>query len=476
MWHARQATGAEPNSGDVARLCDDDTVRQRIATASGLDRIDRLAELLAHALAGDCTLEEALSNYSVSTGEAVARWFAEHEDVRDRALYLSLAVLSGVGVMAIETATNRLIDLLRAGVESPGAELPLGTERSSRFSRCSAKTVPGYEDSEFGPSPTKLVMMESPALQIAVLNHVWTECDGFDSALLEWLDALGRDPAPAVRYRAAAAVGRLAVHDFAEVTRRVISSWANAEEHNVRDAAAFALDGPSNSDEVVPLVERLLRRWSHSNAPELQWVAAMAYGGAFGQRFPFEAMRRLGRLAHNGGRLTLWGVHDSILLLARGDGEARLLPDQILQEVLGWAERTDDSQLNWFSLFVFVSLMREASADSELWDALDRDESREAWAALWVHAQRSRTSRDRGFEALRLMVQRADGDHVAYERTERLLLASAAGHDGLVVTDVTKRTIFNLSRWATEGGRGSAPAKRLLKKLRDIEVRQEANG
>lgn len=262
--------------------------------------IDTLASLLVKVINQDLKLEDALASFHVSAYKQIKNWFeSEEQDLSQRILMISLAVLSGSSYQVVKNASQRLQLLITDESEPESiSAVVFNQTRSQVLKKVFAHLVQGYENVEYRGSPVEIVEFDNPIFQPAVLSYIWHEYDNIREPLLVWLHELGSHRDAEVRTRAAAAIGELSKYAFRDVLNKVLRPWANSSDNSLQKLAALALSVPIFDSNLAPQVLGLLHSWSTlENNFNLRWTATAAYSGYVGLRFPEIALRDLFAIA-----------------------------------------------------------------------------------------------------------------------------------------------------------------------------------
>ena len=214
--------------------------------------------------------------------------------------------------------------------------------------------------------------LDNPDWQPAVLRYVW-QIDGLQQPFLNWLVPYGAHPAHAIRTRAAAAIGALALEDFGYIEANVLRDWANSRVSDTRRSAAQAL-GMTLSDERYsgPTV-RLLHFWATQQENwRWQWTAAAAYASLADVRFPQQTLNDLKAIAQNAVE-TPQLIDPFFHAILNFYDEARSAPEKrlaLLQALIEWSEAPHDRSqrqktfsLRRTALMGFVYLFMPAKYD-----------------------------------------------------------------------------------------------------------------
>jgi len=432
--------------------------------------VDCLADLLVRVSRGSFNLAEGLSQFETSALQSLKEWYRSHDSLDQHAFMISIAVLNGSAYEVIAGASKRLASLIREslGGATLQADAPFLKPRSSRLEETCARIVDGYAKTEFGRCPVELVMLNNPAYQSCVLQHVWSELDWLRVPLALWLQNLDQFGGMDDRAKAAAAVGELCKLDFAGTVAGIIRPWANDPDPEVRAAAAFALSIPAWNAGRAPHVLKLLHHWSTlKNNWRLNWTAAAAYGGLAGQRFPNVALRELLAMA-SGGDSRIRSIAGSSLLrlLVLLEGE----PGACLGLLVALADATAEDRptkaaRNALHLFLELLQAETSSADpaEKTWPMLLRASRREVACrdlvvSLWRRALNEKTTRRAALEILRTHVNRSEEVPELYKAVEAIIFDVARNG----ISRETRRLLYHLNSWARASSPALTAAGRLL--------------
>ncbi len=355
--------------GAVRKIVKDPRVTELLGTRLLPGEVDRLAELLSESIRENQSVEEALERFTAFAREKVKDWFRSITNLEDRAMMLTLAVLSGASYQSVLEADARFQALV-----SPGAETTQSSITHSAFDTISSeklKTVYAHvhisqQNTEFGRTSSETVLLDNPAFQPAVLEYVWKEFVRLRKPLLKWLEELGFDPSFDVRARAAAAVGQISKFDFSLVREEVLLSWANSEDSRARIASALALGVPSWTGETAPQVLALLHHWSTlSNNWRLNWTAAIAYGGLVGLRFPETALSDLRTLSKNEDAQLFEALSQSVVNLFQAGQLASDFYLKVLDSLIVWTSDRRARTETIVGLLLFLEIAEKAMAESD---------------------------------------------------------------------------------------------------------------
>lgn len=364
--------GASPDEYTTARaLATALDIDVRLATLAGRPHaLAASAALVRAAARGDIAQDVVLSTFDDHVRNEVVKWFADNEGLDDRAFVVAASVLDGAKYTAVSDAAHDLVEFAVGEAADPLERLR--RTRSSRLVAGPYEVVPGFEETHLGLCPVEILRLADPRFADGVLQYAWQEQDGLRQPLLTWLCDLGFHASPAVRVRAAAAVGKLMLHDFLQVRDAVLEPWSGSGKRRARLAAATALGVPAWNGETAPLVLALLASWAGGNSNwRRRWTAAAAYGGSVGLRFPntaFRSLRRIGR-GEDGPRLTpvLGAASASLFDLAAHDPSTA---DVLLRQLASWVGKSEPS--NDVSLRVLEQLTayEVVDADGATWPTL----------------------------------------------------------------------------------------------------------
>ena len=452
-------------------LSKSDEVQSLLSTHLLPGEIDILATLLADVVHGKIELDDALSRFESRALQQVEEWFEHHKDLEERTFMISVAILNGASYQSVFSAAERLQALIRPASTEDGSPPDISAifgSRSWRVREACAHLSQGYEETEFGRSPVKIIELDNPSFQPAVLHYVWDEYDRLREPLVDWLRELGIHASSDVRMRAAAAVGELSKYSFGYIKEKILLPWANYQDKRARASAAFALGIPAWEGGVAPQVLGLLHHWSTlRNNWRLNWTAAAAYGGLVGLRFPDIALRDLYNIAQVKDLRLFAALHRSVANLFYA---GRVEPDyyfKVLNALIDWTNPPVDQIVALTGLLIFLNLLSEieieAIPDAKKWPVLlwlSQKEAayREKVTVLWRRALNTKPARKRALETLKRFVQMADEDARLYSPLEQILKEIAQRG----TKRERERLRYYLNRWATNPKERSASAGRLL--------------
>lgn len=126
------------------------------------------------------------------------------------------------------------------------------------------------------------------------------------SPVQAWLaEAISRPQITDTHLAIAYGIGRMARYDAKEVQNAYLEHWA-AGYMAERYCAVFTLWSMAAEDDLAPLALAQARDWVWGRGAERAMVAAIAFGGALGKRYPNEAVWRLWDLALRGRRISVY--------------------------------------------------------------------------------------------------------------------------------------------------------------------------
>lgn len=365
----------------------------------------QLAYRLALYLKGECSLEMALRGFAEYAEATVEEWFEESaEDPNEQAFRIALAVFHGAQYSAVEEASRELAariappdnqthDNEDESKKKSAYSSPLSSKRrrTGRLERARAHTETVYVETEYNVrSEMKIVKLDDPGYQMALLKYLWEEYDDFRDIFLSWLEEQAVNAKSGdIRTRAALAIGALAQLDFLTIRTKIFYPWARKMDRVYRAAIGYALGGLIWDDHRIEDVLGLLRSWSESGEEELRWAAGRAYA-LVGVRYPGEAMERWWTIFQKMSlrvQLTpnltfsfldpeavpmFQSVIDAVtsLFLAAIEwpGRFHVVYQQLLEDLRHWTERDDDPEANprlGFPLFLMLMSIRVPGSDKE---------------------------------------------------------------------------------------------------------------
>lgn len=326
-----------------------------------------LADVSVQVSEGKAKIDNVISEFEGNANSLAKEWFQKHTDIKERALMLTVAVLNGAKKEYITIAHQEFYNLILDNMEpefDPEPFYDIWESVEDRLKVISAHLVNDFEITEFGRNPIKRVVLQSQALQAAVLDYVWNNFDQLGQLLLTWLQGLGHNPYLDIRLRAAAAAGELSKHDFGAVRKNVLIPWAQHSHNNVRRLVGFSLGIPIWNSSSAPNVLGLLNHWSTlKNNPSLSWTAAAAYGGLVGQRFPSTAINRLQHIARLYGERFSWVITGSMITLFEMGGAYY---GRVLESLVDWTQdKKNKSYILGLNLFLQLASGSKVTADPE---------------------------------------------------------------------------------------------------------------
>jgi hypothetical protein len=459
---------------------------QRILDTRLLPRdVERLSELIAHVVKGNLSLQNALDRFQVHTLDQVEKWFHEHPSVEDRTFMISVAVFNGGSEQTIFSAEEELRQLLspRSKREDADEEQSLfGSMRSDRVKEVYAHPVDGYEETDFGLSPVRLIEFDNPNLQPAVLKLVWEEFERVRPLLLHWLHTMGTHPNFDVRASAAAAVGELCKYDFGYVKEEVLIRWANNNDPRQRMSAALALGIPIWEKEYAPLVLGLLHHWSTlRNNWRLSWTSAAAFGGLVGLRFPESALRDLFSIAEAADERLLRVLTNSMISLFRA---GNLMADYyilVLDSLISWTSKGKNKIIMVTGLFVFLEIASAVRNKAEsnsgwwptvLWLAKENEIYEGKVINLFTGSLNNKISRKYAAEVLHQWLRMADDfdEDLYFDSIYQLFFQMISkGRER-----ERERLLYFLENWAANPGEKSKSVARLVTEI-NKNLKEEVN-
>lgn len=337
-----------------------------------------------------------------------------------------------------------------------------------------AHTVDGYENSEFGLHPVKLILFDDPQFSPAILKYVWENYDGLHATLLKWLYELGSNAPYEVRIRASAAVGELAKYDFGLIRRDVLLSWANHKDGHARLSAAFALGIPVWEGTFAPQVLGLLHHWSTLRDNwRLSWTAAAAYGWLVGLRFPEIALQDIRFIAQRGDVRLLGIVSSSTAALFEMGRHSTNYYLRILTTLQEWGKDNKNKALSSTGLFIFLHIALNSTIEAKedagkwptlLWLAEENDSHNRLIVDLWRDSLNHKPTRKLALSAFREWCISADNDDLLCQALARMMV-SIFRQGSLREKERLK---FYLQRWSMDPEKKSLCAEKLLTSINQL--------
>jgi hypothetical protein len=326
--------------------------------------------LSAQASVGQADKESQDSRVDVSALSLTARveyWFESHQDLEQRILMITLAVLNGSNYQVAIAASTRLKCLIYPSSD-PEESLASGlvqttTRRTKRLEEVYAHLEDGYENKEYGQDRIKRVVFDEPGLQSAVLQYIWEEEDTYCNPLLTWIEELGSHPSFEIRVIAAAVAGELSSYTFGTVKDKVFLPWAKSDKPFVQRLAALALSVPAYSErqDISQQALKLVSHWSSlENSPKLRWTAIVAYGTYVGLRFPELALDQMYKAVQSDDGRFFSIVAESVVNLFE---TSKFISSQnviVLNALEKWTEPAPKTPTHRLGSLIFTEVMRDS--------------------------------------------------------------------------------------------------------------------
>jgi hypothetical protein len=311
--HVRYLTYHAPDYFDVIepqlrRLDTFQPISQLMREALSPGQIADLAGLLAPALRGEISVEQAVAGLEQRASSDVERWFSQGHPYQVENFLIAAAVFSGAPYGDVQEAARVLETYLQPTADKPpNDEKPArpvsrfaGREsRRAQLEAIQARAATTSRRTHYGEILEDAIELNNPAWQEAVLRFMWDD-PAYSSRVLAWLKAYGAHSNHHLRTRAAAAIGALARQSFSAIEADPLRAWAASPDANTRRSAAQVL-GITIWDETFSApTARLLHYWaSQTDQPRWQWTAAAAYAGLAGPRYPEQSLEDLKLIARN---------------------------------------------------------------------------------------------------------------------------------------------------------------------------------
>lgn len=298
---ARYDSDLSPEHDTVfAELSAHDSLHPLLSKPLRPAQLEELAQLLIKVMRGSFSLDEAISRFEQRAQAEVEAWFAASHDSEVETLLIATAVFSGVGYTDISDANKRLRQAFGLDEADAREEKDKAPHLNSLFARHhplmrQLKQIHAHEEmatqyGHFGEAPVKVIKLDDERWQWAVLGFVW-QYDAYRRPLLDWLISYATHPRHALRTRAAAAMGALALTDFSVIEAEVLRDWAGSLNPDTRRSAAQVLGITIWNEHLSGPSSRLLHAWASQKSNwRWQWTAATAYAGWAGPRFPQQTL------------------------------------------------------------------------------------------------------------------------------------------------------------------------------------------
>jgi hypothetical protein len=285
------------------------------------------------------------------TAEEVLAWFQERRPLASRALMIAVAVFenrSAAEIFDAALSLEKLLDNPRHMDQWPRRPPNLFLDtRAQRLSDIGAELV--STDHTRAQDPM-IVRFRRPGWAASVRECVWWQYDRLRPTLKEWL---GDRPTYGSAYVAGARVfGELLSRTPGPDPTAELVEWALSGEPSRREMAVAALSSMAEHAHLVPRVRERLFRWSRPDRPfPLRLTAALAYGGAIGQRYPNLALRQLELMTDQAGnelqKMVTLGIHE----LAKEPANRV----KVLTELVGWTS-SDEKKIRLRNMALLSSL------------------------------------------------------------------------------------------------------------------------
>ncbi len=391
--HVRCLTLHDPDYADVIapglqRLLDNASVKQLLAEELSPGQLADLAGLLAPALRGQISIEQAVAGLAQRAYSDVEAWFRSSHSCEIENLLIAAAVFNGAPYNDVRAAARTLETYLQPeAVQESAGEKPAqpasrfaGREsRRAQLEAIQARPATAVRRTHYGEILDDAIELKNPAWQEAVLRFLWDDPE-FGGRVLAWLKAYGGHPNHHLRTRAAAAIGALARLSFSTVEADILRPWATSRDENTRRSAAQVL-GITIWDETLSAPSaRLLHYWaSQADQPRWQWTAAAAYAGLAGPRYPEQTLADLKLIGRS--TLEIAGLLEPYFrALLTFYATAQDLPERrlaLLEELAAWSAELPTDR--WDNTHVFA--LRRAALLA-FWIMLWPDRNDPVWRLL----------------------------------------------------------------------------------------------
>ncbi|KOX32545.1 hypothetical protein ADK67_07720 [Saccharothrix sp. NRRL B-16348] len=287
-WHAPASERVLRAYWDGTLPADEEPVlHEALASIDSVRDVVGLAEWLARGL----PLDQALEHLDARIRVEVEEWF-EEADRRQVLEVTALAFATGVDERTFESAMRLLQQVL-------DRDVPTASDEAVEPDRLPQLRRDLLTNELVATSTLHTDLGTRGALRFAraghhrpVLAQLWQRMDVvFWDAVVEWLDEIVTDS----RYEVPVAVGlaELATIALDEVVR-VLDRWARGTRRAAgRRVAVYVLHLMAYDEVLAPAALKIAAGWVERGTPQQRWVAAMAFIGGLGARYPHDARRRL---------------------------------------------------------------------------------------------------------------------------------------------------------------------------------------
>lgn len=223
----------------------------------------------------------------------------EERDLARRAFLIAQAVLPELAATHVCRAAYRLAvqlhEVEKQKTDEKLSQLPFGDMLDNWLDTAPSVTV-GNTPDHAAETDRRLPMQEG--LAEAILHVVWFDYIVAHEALLRWLRDLADTYSDRrVRFRAALALGRLAVHDFDFMVQTCFVPWSESPRISLHEATAWALEETVKRDpSKLPRVFAAADAWARGRIIGQRSTALWMYGTYLGVRDPNRALRGLRHL------------------------------------------------------------------------------------------------------------------------------------------------------------------------------------
>jgi hypothetical protein len=344
-----------------------------IETERRVGGVAEFARDLGEVVLDRITLDIVRDRYANTAEGAFRDWFDGLGDNDQRAFVIALAVFHGMPLHTV-VGTATLLGMAMQAAENPDPKIRLraifALRRSDLIERAGADVVTTSEITDLGPLAARAVRYRDDRRPRKILEHVWWEYDEAHAVVRQWLYELGQSPDARICARAGVAVGLLSLSEFDHVRQLVIEPWAAANSEDQLEAVMGALELPSRSPELQPLIVKMLTGWLRSTSIGLR-VAAIRALGAFGLVSPGRALRMMRRAVGTSDDVmpVTYAVAEAVMSLAVIPGRL----GQVLMAVLRWSDDIKTEVRNTgllCALKLGVYLYTSVAGSAEAWPAL----------------------------------------------------------------------------------------------------------
>jgi hypothetical protein len=403
----RAHLGASPVADDIVH---------KVAEALGPDySLSDIGPLARRMVAAE-DIEALLDELRGGDQQAVANWLDNVDAAIPAVLEVAaLAFVLGVPERIFEEQIARLKLLLadfapEIDTESKEAKAQIDLrfrqlrKQRANHSLLTVTMVPVARNS--GSIAVRHVDFHAPAYRQCVIAELWSRLDReFWSGMCHWLHGIAEDADPVwhddLMNSAAIGLAFLALVAPDEVFDSYILPWTDEDASDSEQMmAVYIVWRMSLLDQAAPLALRTAILWAGEGTPTRRRLAAVAFSGELGARYPVEATKRLSQLADQREPLVPMTFAQLFATLATQAGDAVV----VLRELRRRMEDKTDRRAADFVLEMVVELVsvRDYRTGHPAAAAFLKDNPGRAAdiGPLWARALYLRPWRDRAIKAL----------------------------------------------------------------------------